>query len=84
MAAAPTEAVATAVTAAAAAAAGVAAGREEPVSENGDAGCVGRGAVGVGHRRGKGLAIGGTSTGPAGGGGGGGSGGKGSLGAIRG
>ena len=65
----PTEAVATAVTAAAAAPAraGVAAGREEPVSENGDAGRVGRGAGGVGHRRGKGLAIGGTSTGPAGG-----------------
>ena len=67
MAAAPTEAVATAVTAAAPASAGVAAGREEPVSENGDAGCVGRGAVGVGHRRGEGLAVGGTSRGPAGG-----------------
>ena len=55
------------MTAAAMAAAGVAAGREEPVSENGDAGCVGRGAVGVGHRRGKGVAVGGTSIGPAGG-----------------
>ena len=68
VAAAPTAAVATAVAAAAPASAGAAAGREEPVSKNGDAGCVGRGAVGVGHPRGKGLAVGGTSTGPVGGG----------------
>ena len=65
VAAALTAVVATAV---AAAAAGAEAGREEPVSMNGDAGCVGRGTVGVGHRGGKGLAVGGTLSGAAEGG----------------
>ena len=50
--------------------AGAATGREEPVSKNGDAGCVGRDASGVGHRGGKGLAVGGTMRGTARGGGG--------------
>ena len=57
----------TAVAAAAPASAGATAGREDPVSKNGDAGCVGRGASGAGHRIGKGVAAGGTLTGPAGG-----------------
>ena len=55
------------VAAAAPASAGAAAGREEPVSRDGDAGCVGRSAVGVGHLEGVGLAVGGTVRGAAGG-----------------
>ena len=55
------------VAAAAPASAGAAAGREEPVSRYGDAGCVGRSAVGVGHLEGVGLAVGGAVRGAAGG-----------------
>ena len=65
VAAAPTAAVATAVAAAAPASAGAAAGREEPVSKNGGAGRVDRGAVAVGHLGGKGLAVGGPVRGAA-------------------
>ena len=54
--------VATSVAAAAPASAG-----EEPVSKNGDAGRVGRGAVVVGHHGGKRLAVGGTVRGAVGG-----------------
>ena len=60
-----TAAVAPAVAAAAPASAGAAAAREEPVSKTGDAGCVGRSAVGVG---GVGVAVGGALRGGGGGG----------------
>ena len=64
-------AVLTAVVAAAAPASrGAAAGREEPVGKDGDVDCVGRSAVGVGHRGGEDLAVGGTFRGAAEGGGG--------------
>ena len=55
-----TAVVATAVAAAAPASARAAAAREEPVSKNGDAGCVGRSTVGVGGVGGADLAVGGT------------------------
>ena len=60
-----TAVVAIAVAAAAPASAGAVAAslREEPVSKNSDAGCVGRSAVGV---RGAGLAVGGALRGAAG------------------
>ena len=46
---------------------GAAARREKPISKNGDADCVSRSVVGVGHLAGKGLAVGGTLRGAAGG-----------------
>ena len=67
VAAAPTAAVATAVAAAAPASTGAAARREEPVSKSGDAGCVGRAAVGVGDRGDNGLSVGDPSGGRRGG-----------------
>ena len=60
-----TAVVATAVGAAAPASAGAVAGREEPGSSDGDAGCVSRSAVGVKHLGGVGLAVGGTVRGAA-------------------